>query len=159
MQNMNSMSDIGGISHKMVGRKDVSIWMPRHCCFCSFCLTNNNLIAKDFIRKLLTLEPSARLTAEEALKDKWMTGSDATDIDILPAVRENFNPRRTLKNAVRAVSAMNRLRAASIEKRGEGNDEKNVAQLAILRAMAANKNKQQQQQASAPATTVPATTQ
>ncbi|KAJ8658355.1 hypothetical protein O0I10_006040 [Lichtheimia ornata] len=117
--------------------------------------------AKDFIRKLLTLEPSARLTAEEALKDKWMTGLDATDIDILPAVRENFNPRRTLKNAVRAVSAMNRLRAASIEKRGDGNEEKNVAQLAILRAMAANKNKQQQQPAApaAAAAAVPATTQ
>lgn len=92
-----------------------------------------------------------------------MTGLDATDIDILPAVRENFNPRRTLKNAVRAVSAMNRLRAASIEKRGEGNEEKNVAQLAILRAMAANKNKQQQPPAApaaaAPAPAVPATTQ
>ncbi|KAG0167751.1 hypothetical protein DFQ28_005712 [Apophysomyces sp. BC1034] len=66
--------------------------------------------AKDFIRRLLTLDSEKRPTASEALKDKWMTGTEATDIDILDTVRENFNPRRTLKKAVKAVAAMNRMR-------------------------------------------------
>ncbi|KAF7727241.1 hypothetical protein EC973_007854 [Apophysomyces ossiformis] len=66
--------------------------------------------AKDFIRRLLTLDPEKRPTASEALKDKWMTGKEASDIDILDTVRENFNPRRTLKKAVKAVAAMNRMR-------------------------------------------------
>ncbi|KAI7866746.1 kinase-like domain-containing protein [Spinellus fusiger] len=66
--------------------------------------------AKNFIRSLLTLDPSTRLTATQALKHTWMTGVDATDEDILETVRANFNPRRTLKKAVRAVSAMHRMR-------------------------------------------------
>ncbi|KAI9494901.1 kinase-like domain-containing protein [Zychaea mexicana] len=103
--------------------------------------------AKDFIRRLLTLDPKARPTASEALNDKWMTGADATDIDILGTVRENFNPRRTLKNAVRAVSAMNRLRSGSLNKDGEKNGEGNkppVPALAkVLKAAAAAKANQQ----------------
>ncbi|ORE02826.1 Pkinase-domain-containing protein [Rhizopus microsporus var. microsporus] len=70
--------------------------------------------AKDFIRNLLTLDDKARMTAAQALKHKWMTGDNANDIDILQTVRENFNPRRTLKSAVGAIRAMNRLRTASL---------------------------------------------
>ncbi|KAI8371470.1 kinase-like domain-containing protein [Radiomyces spectabilis] len=70
--------------------------------------------AKDFIRRLLDLDPSKRPTATEALKDKWMTGHEATDIDILTTVRENFNAKRTFKSAVRAVKAMNRMRTQSL---------------------------------------------
>jgi calcium/calmodulin-dependent protein kinase I len=72
--------------------------------------------AKDFIRRLLTLNPDERPTAAEALKDKWMT-TDATDVDLLETVRENFCPRRALRSAVGAVRAMNRLRT-SISSRG-----------------------------------------
>ncbi|KAI7858298.1 kinase-like domain-containing protein [Circinella umbellata] len=101
--------------------------------------------AKDFIRKLLTLDPAARPTATEALKDKWMTGTDATDIDILGTVRENFNPRKTLKNAVRAVSAINRLRSGSLntnpEKNSEDGNRPPVPALAkVLKAAAAAKS-------------------
>ncbi|ORY94682.1 kinase-like domain-containing protein [Syncephalastrum racemosum] len=99
--------------------------------------------AKDFIRSLLTLDPEQRPTATDALKDKWMTGQDATDIDILETVRENFNPRRTLKNAVRAVSAMNRLRSgSSLGKSSANGNESNQqdappALAAVLKAAAA----------------------
>ncbi|KAI8146563.1 kinase-like domain-containing protein [Fennellomyces sp. T-0311] len=68
--------------------------------------------AKDFIRRILTLDPNSRPTASEALKDKWMTGTDATDVDLLQTVRENFCPRRALRSAVGAVRAMNRLRTS-----------------------------------------------
>ncbi|KAI8074091.1 kinase-like domain-containing protein [Gongronella butleri] len=69
--------------------------------------------AKDFIRSLLTLDPAKRPTASDALKNKWMTGKDALDVDILDTVRENFNARRKFKSAIRAVKAMNRLRSGS----------------------------------------------
>lgn len=99
--------------------------------------------AKDFIRSLLTLDPEQRPTATSALKDKWMTGQDATDIDILDTVRENFNPRRTLKNAVRAVSAMNRLRSGSALGKSPANGDESEKQdappalAAVLKAAAA----------------------
>lgn len=47
------------------------------------------------------------------MKHTWMTSNDINDIDILETVRENFNPRRTLKSAVSAVRAMNRLKVAA----------------------------------------------
>ncbi|CAO3587650.1 unnamed protein product [Absidia cylindrospora] len=69
--------------------------------------------AKDFIRCLLQLDPSKRPTARQALENKWMTGKDALDVDILDTVRDNFNARRKFKSAVRAVKAMNRMRSSS----------------------------------------------
>ncbi|KAG2219824.1 hypothetical protein INT45_006267 [Circinella minor] len=69
--------------------------------------------AKDFIRRILTLDPKNRPTATEALKDKWMTNSTlSTDVDLLQTVRENFCPRRALRTAVGAVRAVNRLRTS-----------------------------------------------
>lgn len=118
----------------------VSSW---HLVCSNLCL-NYLLLAKDFIRKLLTLDPSKRPTASEALKDRWMTGEDATDIDILDTVRENFNPRRTLKNAVRAVSAMNRLRSGSLKAAAGATDDPDVGKktpaLANILKAAAAKN-------------------
>ncbi|KAI8368381.1 kinase-like domain-containing protein [Choanephora cucurbitarum] len=75
---------------------------------------NISIEAKDFIRALLTLDDKKRLTATEAMQHKWMTTNSATDIDILDTVRTNFNPRRTLKSAVSAIRAMNRLKTSSI---------------------------------------------
>ncbi|KAI8877278.1 Pkinase-domain-containing protein [Backusella circina FSU 941] len=71
---------------------------------------NVSIEAKDFIRKLLTLDTKARLTATEALEHTWMTSNELQEVDLLETVRENFNPRRTLKSAVGAIRAMNRLK-------------------------------------------------
>ncbi|CDS08840.1 hypothetical protein LRAMOSA10201 [Lichtheimia ramosa] len=68
--------------------------------------------AKDFIRRLLILDPAKRLTAKEALEDKWLVGKDINDVDLLDHVRENFCARRKLKGAVGAIRAMHRFRAS-----------------------------------------------
>ncbi|CAG8574338.1 13630_t:CDS:10 [Funneliformis caledonium] len=69
--------------------------------------------AKDFILALLSLDPSKRLTAEEALKHKWITGNVAKDVDLLEDFMENFNARKTFRKAVDAVQAANRLRTTT----------------------------------------------
>ncbi|KAI8991909.1 kinase-like domain-containing protein [Mycotypha africana] len=75
--------------------------------------------ARSFIRKCLALDPRNRPSASAALKDGWMTGQKAKEIDLLDTVIENFNARRTFKSAVSAVKAMNRIRAKSINREEE----------------------------------------
>ncbi|KAL7308114.1 Calmodulin-dependent protein kinase cmk2 [Mucor circinelloides] len=112
---------------------------------------NISMEAKDFIRSLLTLDTEKRLTATAAMKHKWMTSSDINDIDILETVRENFNPRRTLKSAVGAVRAMNRLKAASAS---AGNKKASpvgdlAAAAAFSKAIAMQKQQKQQESTAA----------
>ncbi|RIA89801.1 kinase-like domain-containing protein [Glomus cerebriforme] len=68
--------------------------------------------AKDFIRALLSLDPSKRPSAEEALKHKWIVGDVAKDVDLLGDFIENFNARKTFRKAVEVVQAANRLRTS-----------------------------------------------
>ncbi|KAI9100479.1 calmodulin dependent protein kinase [Phlyctochytrium arcticum] len=68
--------------------------------------------AKDLIRKLLTVEPAARITAAEALSHPWLQ-TEASNVDLAPALRKNFNARKTFKKAVLAVSSVNRVAKAS----------------------------------------------
>jgi len=68
------------------------------------------LLAKDFIRALLSLDPSQRPTAEEALKHQWIVGNVAKDVDLLGDFIENFNARKTFKKAVKLVQVANQLR-------------------------------------------------
>jgi calcium/calmodulin-dependent protein kinase I len=51
--------------------------------------------AKQFISKLLIIDPSKRMTASEASQDCWL--DTTAGIDLLPHVRKNFNARRTFK--------------------------------------------------------------
>ncbi|KAI9478414.1 MAG: kinase-like domain-containing protein [Benjaminiella poitrasii] len=99
---------------------------------------NISVDAKEFIRALLVLDDKKRLTATEAMNHKWMTGNTAGEIDILNTVRENFNPRRTLKSAVGAIRAMNRLKTNT--------NDSNTASAVFSKAVIDNKEKNQEKE-------------
>lgn len=69
--------------------------------------------ARDFINKLLSIDPRKRPTATEALNHRWMTTDAALDQDLLEQVRENFNPRQKLRSAIRSVQALQRMRTGA----------------------------------------------
>lgn len=72
--------------------------------------------AREFIRRCLTIDPQARMTAHEALQHPWInqapkeTARDGKGEDLLPTVKKNFNARRTLHKAIDTVRAINKLR-------------------------------------------------
>jgi calcium/calmodulin-dependent protein kinase I len=75
--------------------------------------------AKEFIKRCLTIDPRARMTAHQALQHPWIkTDMDPTSPvkgpgdgqDLLPTVKKNFNARRTLHKAIDTVRAINKLR-------------------------------------------------
>lgn len=72
-----------------------------------------SLQARQFIKRCLTIDPSARMTAHEALSHPWIAGPahGRGDEDLLPIVKKNFNARRTLHKAIDTVRAINQLRA------------------------------------------------
>ncbi|PQE14384.1 CAMK CAMK1 kinase protein [Rutstroemia sp. NJR-2017a BBW] len=70
--------------------------------------------AREFIKKCLTIDPTQRMTAHEALSHPFVTGEsvskDGKGSDLLPVVKKNFNARRTLHAAIDTVRAINKLR-------------------------------------------------
>ena len=73
--------------------------------------------ARQFIKRCLTIDPKARMTAHEALQHPWISPpSEDADVkmgsgeDLLPVVKKNFNARRTLHKAIDTVRAINKLR-------------------------------------------------
>ncbi|KAF4126051.1 hypothetical protein GMORB2_1297 [Geosmithia morbida] len=73
--------------------------------------------ARDFIRLCLTVDPSARITAHDALQHPFvaaqMPSSDTQGAqNLLPTIKKNFNARRTLHTAIDTVRAINKLREA-----------------------------------------------
>jgi len=74
--------------------------------------------AKDFIRRCLTIDPSKRMTAHEALQHPFVAGGLKTGDDkghnLLPNVKKNFNARRTLHAAIDTVRAINKLREGGV---------------------------------------------
>jgi len=64
--------------------------------------------AKDFIRKLLVLDPEKRMTAHEALQHEWIVSKPAEAVDLLPTVRDNL--KKKFRKAVIAINVVNRLR-------------------------------------------------
>jgi len=69
--------------------------------------------AKDLIASLLTVDPKRRLTAAEALEDKWVTGSDeflvGQDLGNNLAAFKKFNAKRKLRHAVLTLMATNKM--------------------------------------------------
>ena len=92
-----------------------------------------SLTAREFIRRCLTVEPSARMTAHEALSHPWIADTAAVirgeGMDLLPVVKKNFNARRTLHAAIDTIRAINQLRAGGA---------------AGMNAAAANRNRENQ---------------
>lgn len=74
-----------------------------------------SLTAREFIRRCLTIDPAARMTAHEALSHPWIADLGKTSAegeeDLLPTVKKNFNARRTLHAAIDTIRAINQLRA------------------------------------------------
>ncbi|KCV72870.1 calcium/calmodulin-dependent protein kinase I [Fonticula alba] len=71
--------------------------------------------AKDLIRRLLTVDPAQRLTAEEALRHPWIAqeGGSASNIDIHESFTTQlakFNARRKLRAAMKTVAMVTRLK-------------------------------------------------
>ncbi len=77
--------------------------------------------AKDFINKLLTIDPAKRLTAKQALEHEWLQSAAPTETgakpaasaeqkDLLPDIKSAFNAKRTFRKAVNGIRLINRLR-------------------------------------------------
>eukprot|EP00567_Pseudictyota_dubia_P001871 CAMPEP_0197464540 /NCGR_PEP_ID=MMETSP1175-20131217/64075_1 /TAXON_ID=1003142 /ORGANISM="Triceratium dubium, Strain CCMP147" /LENGTH=422 /DNA_ID=CAMNT_0043000521 /DNA_START=3 /DNA_END=1272 /DNA_ORIENTATION=- len=70
--------------------------------------------AKDLISALITVDPSKRLSAEQALQNSWITGSDAAlagkDLGKNLEAFKTFNAKRKFKVAVRGVVATNKIK-------------------------------------------------
>ncbi|XP_023803104.1 uncharacterized protein LOC111944618, partial [Cyanistes caeruleus] len=67
--------------------------------------------AKDLVRKLIVLDPQKRLTVQQALEHPWVTGKAAkfAHMDSTQRKLQEFNARRKLKAAMKAVVASSRL--------------------------------------------------
>jgi len=69
--------------------------------------------AKDMIKKFLTLDPKKRITAEDAMKDPWLSG-EAPDTVLAGAVGalKKYNASRKLRKVALGVIAQNRIAKA-----------------------------------------------
>ncbi|XP_059690168.1 calcium/calmodulin-dependent protein kinase type IV [Gavia stellata] len=74
-----------------------------------------SLNAKDLVKKLIVLDPKKRLSTLQALQHPWVTGKAANfaHMDNAQKKLQEFNARRKLKAAVKAVVASTRLGSAS----------------------------------------------
>ena len=68
--------------------------------------------AREFIKRCLTIDPTQRMTAHEALSHSFVAerGEGGDNADLLPVVKKNFNARRTLHAAIDTIRAINKLR-------------------------------------------------
>jgi hypothetical protein len=78
-----------------------------------------SLSAREFIKRCLTIDPQARMTAHEALSHPFVNdeirerggeGGRGQGGDLLPVIKKNFNARRTLHAAIDTIRAINKLR-------------------------------------------------
>lgn len=74
------------------------------------------------MRRLLTLDPSKRPTASEALKDKWLANQSPSNVGLLETVWENLQPGQKLRTVVGVIKAINRFRDVANDRQVENND-------------------------------------
>lgn len=83
--------------------------------------------ARDFVNKLLTIDPSTRMTAHQALQHPWLATNAAKEggeqRDLLPDIKHAFNAKRTFKKAVNGIRLINRLRTETADVSKEEIDE------------------------------------
>ncbi|KAJ3551897.1 hypothetical protein NP233_g12996 [Leucocoprinus birnbaumii] len=73
--------------------------------------------AKDFVNYCLTIDPSNRPTAAEALEHKWLasekphfvTSADGKPTDLLPHVKKAFNAKSAWRKAAFSITAVRRM--------------------------------------------------
>lgn len=75
--------------------------------------------ARDFINKLLTIDPQARMTAQQALEHPWLSTKSSVESgdqrDLLPDIKSAFNAKRTFRKAVHGIRLINRLRSETAD--------------------------------------------
>lgn len=75
-----------------------------------------SLAARQFIKRCLTIDPTARMTAHDALSHPFVAeprgqgAEEGEGADLLPIIKKNFNARRTLHAAIDTIRAINKLR-------------------------------------------------
>ena len=76
--------------------------------------------AKDFISRLLVVNPAKRMTADDALRHPWIAGDQARAMDLHGPLSERLtqNFRQKWRLAINAVTASERMRRLSEETRG-----------------------------------------
>ncbi|XP_071396938.1 calcium/calmodulin-dependent protein kinase type IV [Centroberyx affinis] len=74
-----------------------------------------SLNAKDLVSKLIVLDPHKRLSVQEALQHPWVLGKAArfSHMDTTQRKLQEFNARRKLKAAMKAVVATSRMHESS----------------------------------------------
>uniref|UniRef100_A0A1A8QR39 Calcium/calmodulin-dependent protein kinase type IV n=1 Tax=Nothobranchius rachovii TaxID=451742 RepID=A0A1A8QR39_9TELE len=74
-----------------------------------------SLNAKDLVGKLIVLDPNKRLSVQEALQHPWVLGKAArfSHMDTTQRKLQEFNARRKLKAAMKAVVATSRMHEGS----------------------------------------------
>ncbi|KAI8901071.1 kinase-like domain-containing protein [Globomyces pollinis-pini] len=71
--------------------------------------------AKSFISSTLRVNPSKRLTVDEALNHPWLVDANFGSCkDLLPAVKSGFNARKMFRKAIDVVKAVNKLSASNL---------------------------------------------
>lgn len=76
--------------------------------------------AKDFIGHLLQPGPDDRSTSKEALQHRWLSGSTATDHNLLPEIRA-YMAKARLRRGIEIVKLANRIEALKMQE--DENDE------------------------------------
>ncbi|OQR93750.1 calcium/calmodulin-dependent protein kinase [Thraustotheca clavata] len=70
--------------------------------------------AKDFISKMLVVNPAERFTADQLLEHVWLTGTEVSTVPLTQAMEQlkKYNARRKFKAAVRTVQVTSALKKA-----------------------------------------------